>query len=135
MRAQAEDEDGALRRESEKTNRLEEQAGREEAAAVWATQLSRTRNASRPRCNGVRFSTCVSRSDAGQRRNTGLIQNFAAKSNLRNCLAFFPSLSHPALYFFPLFHSLCPKLQTSIREEKQMRARQALPGSSPIKCV
>lgn len=41
MRAQAEDEDGALRRESEKTNGLEEQAGREEAAAVWATQLSR----------------------------------------------------------------------------------------------
>ena len=41
MRAKAEDEDAALARESEKTDGLEEQVGREEAAVVWATQLNR----------------------------------------------------------------------------------------------
>lgn len=84
--------------------------GTDEAAAVWATQLSREekRTPSPAPGYGVRLSTCISRLDSGHRRNTGLIQNVAAESNLKHWLSF---LLFPTLLSFPstLFHSLCPK--------------------------
>lgn len=63
----------------------------------WVAHLSWRK----PRqCNGIRFSASISRLNGGHRgRNNGLIWNFAARGNLRNCLAFLSSLSHPALDF------------------------------------
>lgn len=87
--------------------------GTDEVAAVWATQLSREEKytPSPAPGYGVRLSTCISRLDSGHRRNTGLIQNVAAESNLKHWLSFllFPTLlSFSFLSFTPCAQNCRP---------------------------
>lgn len=107
-RADAEDEGAAMGKEFLKTNGLSSRWG-------WDRHLSGPHSwAGRSSTNArktVRFPVCISKLNAGdRRRNTGLIQNFAVKSNFRNCLAFLHSLSCPILDFFPLFLFQSPTL-------------------------
>ena len=68
----------------------------------WLLWVAELRWRKPHQCNGVRFSTSISRLNGGHRRTAKLTWNSATRGNLRNCLVFLSSLSHAALDFFPL---------------------------------